>query len=158
MTDSTVADDTHIDSDEQTHIEVQYAGYPALIPADPVTEIADIEMITRVPNTPSAVAGITDLRGNVVTLVDPAQLMNNTTVESDSLAVIFNESDIPDTYGSVGWLVDTATDVRQIAEDDLTSPPSEYDAPWITGVVNWDGTEDLIRVLDPEQALSQLKN
>lgn len=82
---------------------------------DAVDEIVNLDEITALPETPPAVAGAMDLRGEMTVIVKPKQLLD-VSGESDSRQVIIFESEGDD---RIGWLVDRVHRVRDTADAEV---------------------------------------
>lgn len=113
---------------------------------DHVTEVVDMGDVTAVPNSPPAVKGVMDLRGNTTTLVDPTILLNLED-ENDEHRIIVFDPELFDDKRSVGWVVDEVHEVTRIAEDELDDSPVEDE--YIEGVVKRDS--GFVVWIDPRQ-------
>jgi len=112
-----------------------------------VKETIPVRPITRVFLTPAWLAGIINLRGDVVAVLDLAQLLElePTTVTDDSRVVITQVGGV-----IAGFLVDQLAELRTIAVAALRPPPptlSADGAALLRGLVNLDGGA-AVRVLD----------
>ena len=86
-----------------------------------VHEILRIPEITRLPNTPSFINGVINLRGNVIPVVDVRERFGFPTAEATDLTRII----VIETDGKqVGLLVDNVYQVVRIAETSV-DPPSD---------------------------------
>ncbi len=100
-----------------------------------VREIIRISNIVPVPGTPSYVLGITNIRGNVVTVIDGCQRINVAGSPQDdrSRIIILEYAD-----GVIGMVVDSVTDVMDISLSDIDANPkisTHEGARYIKGVV-----------------------
>lgn len=85
-----------------------------------VHEILRIPSITRLPNTPSFIKGVLNLRGNVIPVVDVRERFGFTpAVITEQSRVIVIESDDK----LIGLLVDNVSQVLRIRENNI-DPPS----------------------------------
>lgn len=88
-----------------------------------VTQVKSIERfqpITRVPNTPTFVKGVINLRGVITPIIDLRSRFNleeGPYTELTRLIIVFLD-DI-----EVGMIVDTAHDILDIPVDEIESPP-----------------------------------
>ncbi|GAQ26233.1 MULTISPECIES: chemotaxis protein CheW [Tepidanaerobacter] len=95
--------------------------------------------ITRVPKTPDFVEGVINLRGEIVPVIDlkkrfdlpPGEVTDSTRI------IIASIDDI-----TVGMIVDAATEVIQLSQDDIEPAPpiiGGIDANYLDGVGKIDG-------------------
>lgn len=85
-----------------------------------VTEIIGIQPITEVPEFPSYVKGIINLRGRIIPVLDVRLRFKKQSVEyNDRTCIIVIE--VKDTY--VGLIVDNVSEVLSIAENETVPPP-----------------------------------
>lgn len=103
------------------HIVFKVAGAEYAIPADLVLQMESYTGATPVPGAPSYVAGIVQIRGKVVPVVDLRLRFGLPAIEStlDSRIVVGNAGD-----RAVGLLVDSAREVLKISESEVSDPPS----------------------------------
>jgi purine-binding chemotaxis protein CheW len=117
-----------------------------------VESIIKVLTITKIPHSPRFVEGVTNLRGNVLPIVDLRKRLNLPLKEIDASSRI-----IVVTVGAmeVGMIVDGVSEVMTIS-DDLISPlpaiVSTTKSSFITGVAKVKDT--LIILLDLSQVLS----
>lgn len=85
-----------------------------------VTEIIGIQSITDLPDTPSFVKGVINLRGKVIPLIDVRLRFNFDEKEYDdrTCIIVVNIENM-----SVGLIVDTVSEVMEIPEGDIEPPP-----------------------------------
>ncbi|WP_213975281.1 chemotaxis protein CheW [Tepidanaerobacter acetatoxydans] len=95
--------------------------------------------ITRVPKAPQFVEGVINLRGEIVPVIDLKKRFDlplSETTDSTRI-VIVSIDDI-----TVGMIVDSATEVIQLSQDDIEPAPSitgSIDANYLDGVGKIDG-------------------
>lgn len=109
------------------------------IPRDSVDQVLPPPAITRLPDAPEAVAGITQIKGEVLSVVDLARYLGNRERrERRRLAVITLES------GKLGLLVDEVVGLRDIMASELagTLLGGSSDRPLSAT------TKDLVSILD----------
>ncbi len=96
--------------DEVYGIEIRY-----------VTEIVGVQKITEVPDMPNFIKGVVNLRGQVIPVLDIRLRFNMKPREYDerTCVVVVN---IEDT--SVGLIVDTVQEVREINPENVSPPPA----------------------------------
>ena len=94
------------------------------IPILKVNEIIRLKgiNITKVPNTQKYVMGIINLRGEVIPIVDLRLKFNMPPKEldDDHRIIIVNLQD-----KSMGFLVDSVSEVAEIDEEDIALPPDD---------------------------------
>ena len=117
-----------------------------------VQEITEYKTVTSVPNTPSFIEGIINLRGSIVPIVSIKKRFDLPTEEKeeDQRVIIIN-------LGSrqVGFIVDDASQVLTLNEDQIENPPdliTGIDRDYITGIGKTD--EKIIILLDLEKILT----
>ena len=103
------------------HIVFKVAGAEYVIPADLVLQLESFTGATRVPGSPAYVAGIVQIRGKVIPVVDLRLRFGLPAVEAtlDSRIVVGTAG-----TRSVGLLVDSAREVLKLTPSEVTDPPS----------------------------------
>lgn len=143
------------------------AGHLVGVRARNVLEVLGYQPITQVPLSPPAVAGLTNLRGEVVTVMDLRHRLGLGTWPGDEqpMSVIVATDD-----GPVSLLVDEVGDVIDVAHESFEEPPTtlnEHLRELITGAYKLDGalllSLDVGRVVDvradfPAQRISRNRN
>jgi purine-binding chemotaxis protein CheW len=106
------------------------------IPILKVNEIIRLKgiEITKVPNTQKYITGIINLRGEVIPVLDMRLRfhMPQKPLDDDHRIIIVTVKD-----KTIGFLVDSVSEVAHIAEEDISDPPEEiYDinTKYIVGV------------------------
>jgi purine-binding chemotaxis protein CheW len=112
---------------------------------DYVTEIVDVGELTKVPNAPSYVEGVMDLRGRTTSIVDPKAVFGLDD-DGESRRIIVFDPDIVQEQSAVGWLVDEVFQVVQVDPEQVDRSPGD-DAGSIRGVVKRD--DDFVIWVDP---------
>ncbi|AIM14924.1 chemotaxis protein CheW [Bacillus sp. X1(2014)] len=102
-----------------------------------VQSIERIQPITRVPNAPSYVKGLMNLRGNVIPIIDLRKKLNigEANFTDHTRIIISKYEDI-----ELGFIVDQTSDVIDVSRDELEMELSgrmEFDA--FGGIVNFSG-------------------
>ncbi len=117
-----------------------------------VQEINRMMDITRVPNSPSYVEGVINLRGKVIPVVDLRQRLGLESKERDKHTRII----VMELTGKVvGFVVDAVSEVLRIPRSVTEPPPAMGNgstADYITAVGKLD--DRLLTLLDLEQVLS----
>ncbi len=85
-----------------------------------VTDIIELQKITAIPDMPPYVKGVINLRGQVIPVIDLRLRFSMEEREYDDRNVI-TVVHIHNT--SIGFLVDTATEVLDIPDDHIDPPP-----------------------------------
>jgi len=126
-------------------------GQELALPIDEVRETLPIQPITRVVLTPSCLAGVFSLRGDIVPAIDLGVLLglSRTEVGDDSRIVVFDAG-----IGTAGIVVDRLRDLRTL-DTELEPPPGNLDpavSQLLRGVAATPtGT---VRVLDAEAIIT----
>ncbi len=112
-----------------------------------VQEIIRMPALTRAPRSPSFVAGMLNLRGEVLPVIDLRRRMGMAPVDYDKRTrVVIVSHDV----GHFGLVVDAVADVRRLALDTIQLPPSvtrNENASLVSGVARLP-TDRLLLVLD----------
>lgn len=113
-----------------------------------VREILRISNISPVPGAPDYIVGITNIRGNVISVIDGRSRISLASKEHTDLSrmiVMESEDDI------VAVVVDRVADIIDLPESMLDSSPKlakGESSKYISGVISHD--DDLIIILDSE--------
>lgn len=107
------------------------------VPIGRVKEINQIGEITPVPQSPNFVAGVINLRGRVIPVIDlriKLDLVASSFTRETCVIVIEN------THGPMGMIVDAVMDVVSLNESQLEPPPliQKHENKAITGVAKVD--------------------
>jgi purine-binding chemotaxis protein CheW len=117
-----------------------------------VDGIVKMRAITTVPHAPSFVEGITNMRGEVLPVIDLRQRFGLPVRETTNDTRIVN---VEVDGVKVGMTVDAVTEVLRISEEAIEPPPhlvTTVDSTFITGIAKVDNR--LIILLDLSRALS----
>lgn len=118
--------------------------------------ITEYTKITPIPNTPSYVHGIINLRGEVIPILNLKHIFNfvdkNNVIDSDtnSRIILYNIEN-----KDVGFIVDEASQVIKIPEDDIEEPPALLKGKYrdfITGIGKLNG--EVVILLDLKNVMS----
>jgi purine-binding chemotaxis protein CheW len=119
------------------------------LPATQVLEVRPLGWLTRLPGTPAFLAGLINVRGRIVPLVDLRPLLGMLIDDSPSMCVVL----VSYRGADIGLLVTNRPTVRLLHVAELTEPPpgplSGIDPSCVRGI-----TPDLMIVLDAERLLS----
>jgi purine-binding chemotaxis protein CheW len=126
------------------------------IPISKIQEIDRASKMTRVPRTAEYMDGITNLRGEVIPVINARKRFNLPQKEADERTrVIIME------LGGVktGLLVDSVREVLNLASKDIAPPPASLsttiDRQYISGIGKVDGDKRMIVLLDVEKILQR---
>jgi len=116
-----------------------------------VESIIKYQTITKVPHAPEYVVGITNLRGNIVPVVDLKKRLNMDQSDQSSdtriIVALLQES-------KIGMVVDAVTQVIEIEESQIEETPDmtmSVDTNYLKGIVKIE--DNLILLLDLEKVL-----
>jgi purine-binding chemotaxis protein CheW len=121
-----------------------------------VQEVIRYQEMTRVPLAPAVIAGLINLRGQIVTAIDLRQQLGLSARTSEELPmnVVIRRDD-----GPISLLVDEIGDVVEVDEHLFEHPPDTLDGQrreFIRGVYKL--KEQLLLLLDSEKAMSVVGN
>ena len=122
------------------------------VEVDKAREILRINNISPVPGAPDYIVGITNIRGNVVSVIDGRRRINLTSTEYTDLSrmiVMESEDDI------VAVVVDEVADIIDLPESSIDSNPKFHkgdSSKYINGVITL--ADDLIIILDSEKFIT----
>jgi purine-binding chemotaxis protein CheW len=85
------------------------------VPVDQVREVRDVQAVTPVPGAPNYVEGVTNLRGQIITVMDLRKRLNIGETEGGGEKIIVIEMG----KAAVGVVVDSVTEVSTIAGADI---------------------------------------
>ncbi len=85
-----------------------------------VTEIVGLQKIVQVPDVPSYIKGVINLRGQVIPVMDVRTRfkMQDKTYDDRTVIIVLEHQDI-----KTGLIVDGVSDVQELREEDLSPPP-----------------------------------
>jgi len=128
-------------------------GHTLALPTNEVVEIIRLRAITPIPGTPPQVAGMINLRGNVIPVVYLSVLCGLDPSRSSSK----NRIVVVAVNGErIGFMVDDVIMVATAREeqlDEVPDLPGFLHRAFFRGFVKWEGT--IIGVLHLEQILAQ---
>jgi purine-binding chemotaxis protein CheW len=137
------------------HVLFKVAGSEYVLPAADVLQMESFTSATRVPGTPPYVAGLVQIRGRVVPVVDLRARFGLQTVAPvlDSRVVVVQQGD-----RVVGLLVDIAREVVSIAKEAFRPPPeivAEQAAGFVKAVAQVGGR--LVMLIDCDRVIGEGK-
>ncbi len=85
------------------------------VPVEQIREVRDMQAVTHVPGAPAYVEGVTNLRGQIITVIDLRKRLGlaKSEIEGEKILIIDLEK------SSVGVVVDSVTEVSTIKEADI---------------------------------------
>jgi len=113
------------------------------VPIEYVAEIVDGGSVRSLPDSDPHVVGITDLRGQTTTIVDPCERLD---VDTDELVtdggradtrIVVLDSDALGTGSSTGWLVSDVDEVTTVTDETLDAE-SVGDTELLRGLIKDD--------------------
>ncbi len=121
-----------------------------------VESIIKMQAITIVPRAPKFVVGVTNLRGNIVPVIDLKTRLElgSRQYTQDSRIVVALLKD-----AKIGMIVDSVSQVIDVDEAQIEPKPqmaTTIDSSYISGVAKIDG--ELVILLDLESVLTQQKD
>lgn len=104
-----------------------------------VREVLDLVNITRVPNAPSYMRGMINVRGHVVPVMDTRNKFGMGEVEStlDTRIIVLEVQDLDGSTIVVGALADGVREVTELSLDDIESAPrigTSWNTDFIAGI------------------------
>ncbi len=121
------------------------------LPIHTIQEIVRPPKITPVPQAAHYVRGLTNLRGNVLPVIEPRLRFGIGEKDRDEAACRVIVVEIED--NPTGMIIDAVHEVLQAKEANIEPPPSivcGVDSQYLKGVVKLDEGERLVLLLDPE--------
>ncbi|MBF0315459.1 MAG: chemotaxis protein CheW [Oligoflexia bacterium] len=126
------------------------------LPINSVQEIIKVPDITHVPNTPSYVDGIGNLRGKILPIVNLRKRLGLAEKEKDDATriVVLNVNGI-----TTGFIVDSVSEVMHIEKSSLEKPPESVDGiegQYLRSIAKIDEGKRLVLLLAEEHVLPEL--
>lgn len=116
-----------------------------------VNEISQFKESNKIPNSPDFISGIINLRGDIIPMIDLKIKFNICTgSKTDRRVIVTNIKE-----KKVGFVVDEASEVLSIMENDIDPPPeliSREERQYITGIGKL--KDRIIIILDLEKILT----
>lgn len=85
------------------------------VPVDQVREVRDMQAVTRVPGAPDYVEGVTNLRGQIITVINLRKRLGIADGKGTNEKIMIIDLE----KSAVGVVVDTVTEVTTIKEMDI---------------------------------------
>lgn len=117
-----------------------------------VKEIRGYEPVTKIANAPDFIKGVINLRGDIVPIVDLRVKFNvsEATYNEFTIVIMLNVRD-----RIVGIVVDSVSDVINVAEDDVHPPPEfgvAFDSRYLDGLASIE--ESLVILVNIERLIT----
>jgi purine-binding chemotaxis protein CheW len=126
------------------------------IPVEHVQEVVEYGHVTKVPNAPDYMAGVINLRGRVLPLLDTKlKLGLPATVQTQRTRILVVEIQEGDKTSHLGAMVDVAREVIEINQQEIIDAPGVEQANTttpITGILNSHG--DITLIMDIHKVFS----
>jgi len=145
-----------IDSDTDQYLTFILADEEYGVDILRVQEIKGWDSVTPIPNTPSYIKGVINLRGTIVPIIDLRQRFKMDSVEYGPMTVVIVlKIECQDRDRIMGIVVDAVSDVYDVPEEEMKPAPDFgdiVDIEFISGLATVD--EKMIIVLDIDHLLS----
>lgn len=132
------------ESDEEKYLIFRSSNILYALSTTYVVEILNNVSITRIPMVPDYIAGVINLRGAIVPIVD-FRLLLGRIPEEESCVIILN---IKET--SVGIVVDSVDQMVDISRSAILPVPSQNEHRLVSGMCTVPGGVSTIMILDGE--------
>lgn len=130
------------EADESKYLIFRSSGILYAISTDVVVEIFTHVDVTRIPMLPDYIAGVINLRGAVVPIID-FRLMLGRYPESEPCAIILDINDV-----TIGILVDTVDRMVDISKSAILPVPPQNEHPMVNGMCTIPGGTSTVMLLD----------
>jgi purine-binding chemotaxis protein CheW len=144
------------DEGSEQLVTFRLAGEELALPIKSVQEIIKLPEITQVPNTPSYLDGIGNLRGGILPVVNLRKRLGLPNKESDDATrvVVINSGGI-----TTGFVVDSVCEVMHVEKSVLEAPPetsSGIEGQYLKGIAKIDEGKRLVLILAEDQIFPEL--
>jgi purine-binding chemotaxis protein CheW len=95
------------------------------LPLDQLREVAHVTHLRRVPGAPAGVAGLVNLRGEILCALDVRAILGLQAQASSQAAFIVALRGFAD---PLGLIVDSIADIYSVASSDIDAPPATWPA------------------------------
>jgi two-component system chemotaxis response regulator CheV len=134
---------------EILHFKVEGENYA--INVIKVKEILSIDNISKVPNSVKEIAGVSLIRGEIITIIDMKEVIDNKPMEniekSMNLVCEFNNL-------KVAFAIDEVLGIRRIKWSDISKPDDVTSNSLVIGNINYNGT--ILMLLDFEKIVMDI--
>ena len=113
-----------------------------------VQGINDMMEITKVPNAPSYIKGLINLRGNIISLLDINLILDVEKLDTtqNNIIILHMEEEL------VGIVVDRVDEVLEIDEDVIEKMEEEQRKLYVKGVINF--KDRIVTLIDIDKLLA----
>lgn len=149
--------DNHSDIGQDQYLLFYAGGDIYAIKALSTSEIVDYSTITKVPLMSSFVKGVTNIRGNIVPVIDLLDRFNlgETQIQPKTSIVVVNYQNEDETTTQLGIIIDEVYEVDDIHHEQMKDAPgfgSKVDKKFIQYMGKYEG--DYIAILDTQSILN----
>ena len=127
--------DSEISSSDEQYLLFLAGGVLYAIEALKAQEIVEYTILTKVPMMQSFVKGVTNIRGNIVPVIDLIDRFSlGYTTIGDKTSIVVTSYKVDDEEVDIGFLIDKVYEVDTIATQDLRKAPefgSKIDSKFI---------------------------
>lgn len=124
----------------------QTFGLPAAVVAEVLQKP---ERLTKIPRSPDFIAGVINLRGNVVPIIDQrARFATTPSSQARARVIVVSIGDL-----QAGFVVDAVREVLRMSQDTITSAPKIGDTKVFDRVAVLEGGERIVLLIDPAELL-----
>ncbi len=141
------------EEDKKRHVLFALAGSQYAISAAHVQEVGEVQRITPVPNVPEWLAGVVNLRGDIISMVDLRVFLGLEPMMYQQSSRMLVTQAGPENM-IIGLIVDQVSSIKYLATDRITAPTAPIEnqiTSYLKGVYEHEG--QLLIVLDIEQML-----
>lgn len=117
-------------------MEKQYVGFTLenqtfAVDIKETQEIREMQYITKIPNSPIYVEGVTTIRGNIIPILNLKKRLNmdSNIIKFDSRIIIVNSCN------PVGFIVDTASEIISVEDFEVISSPSVIKKEYMKNII-----------------------
>ncbi len=136
----------------KAHLSFELDGELYAINAGKVMSILEMVRLTRIPNSPPYLAGVINLRGKVLPVINTRVKLGLPDCERNSqTAIIVINVVVSKETVTLGIMVDNVHSVLEIEDTHLMPPPSigkSYKAEYITAIIEGSVQENEKEILD----------
>lgn len=140
------------DLNKSDYVTIWLDGQMCGIPVLEVHDVLSKQVMTKIPKSPAAIAGVLNLRGQIVTAIDLRKRLNLADREdsNDEMNVVVEYQTEP-----YSLIIDKVGDVLSLSDDAFEKNPVTLEACWqevSTGIFRLE--EELLVILDIEKLLT----
>lgn len=140
------------DLNKSDYVTIWLDGQMCGIPVLEVHDVLSKQVMTKIPQSPAAIAGVLNLRGQIVTAIDLRKRLNLADREdsNDEMNVVVEYQAEP-----YSLIIDKVGDVLSLSNDAFEKNPVTLEACWqevSTGIFRLE--EELLVILDIEKLLT----